>query len=249
MKLSKKEIKLHKEACALLKKEKLHDDDALFFFENWQEGANHVNSSSGAFFTPQGLARDTAIEFGGFPYNNESNGTAIDLCAGIGVLSWFAVRRGFEVTCVEINQAYYEIGKKLVPEARWICASIFDTIDGHYDLAYSNPPFGNISRPDDKLGGFEFSAIRRASELAGRGVFILPQGSTPFKYSGQRNFEDLREDGREMEKVKRFSEKTGIVFDFNVGIDTSYYIGNWHGVAPICEVCTFDFSEKRGVLF
>lgn len=42
MKLTKTQIKLHSQACELLKKEKLSDDDKLFVFENWQEGATNM---------------------------------------------------------------------------------------------------------------------------------------------------------------------------------------------------------------
>jgi len=69
--------------------------------------------------------------------------------------------------------------------------------------------------------------------------------STPFLYSGRDCYEEKMND-----KVKRFVDKTGIKFNFNCGIDTAYYKDQWHGVAPICEVCTFDFTEaKIGCLF
>jgi hypothetical protein len=130
-----------------------------------------------------------------------------------------------------------------MPTATWICGSIFDVeFDHKFDCAISNPPFGNIKtgRENDGLGGFEFSAIVRASQLAKSGVFILPQMSTPFKYSGSQCFEKTMPD-----KVKRFIDKTGIGFEFNCGIDTSQYLKSWHGVSPLCEVCNFEFESSE----
>jgi predicted RNA methylase len=146
------------------------------------------------------------------------------------------------LTCVEINPAYVEVGKKILPKATWICGSIFDVVPGGYfDCAISNPPFGNIKtgRDNDGLGGFEFSAIKRASQLAKRGVFILPQMSTPFKYSGNSHYEETMPN-----KVKSFIEKTGIEYEFNCGIDTSGYLKEWRGVSPMCEICCFDFHRE-----
>lgn len=244
-KLTKSEIGAHNQACEILKQDTLSFDDKLFVLENWHEGATNINSSAGAFFTPTGLARDFSIEVHGR--------RIIDLCAGIGSLSfatqtYSAIRNKPdrdstpELTCVEINPVYVEVGKKILPEATWICGSIFDVeFDTKFDCAISNPPFGNIKtgRDNDGLGGFEFSAIKRASELAKRGVFILPQMSTPFKYSGNRRYEETMP-----AKVKRFIEKTNIEYEFNCGIDTSGCLKDWRGVSPMCEICHFDFDRE-----
>lgn len=244
MKLTKAEIKQQERCAELLAKQTLDDDEKLYVLENFQEGATNMNSAAGAFFTPQGLASDAMIECSGM------GGKFIDLCAGIGRLTHAAkewrVNRDF--TCVELNHDYASIGMKVIPEAHWIVGSIFDLPDERiYDVAICNPPFGNIKtgRDNDGFGGFEFSAIYKASKIAKYGIFILPQMSTPFLYSGRESFKECMND-----KVKRFVDKTGIKFQFNCGIDTAYYKDQWHGVAPICEVCTFDFMEAReGELF
>lgn len=244
MKLTKAEIKLQTKCDELMKKETLNDEEKLFLLENFQEGAYNVNSVAGAFFTPQGLASDSMIECTGI------YGKFIDLCAGIGRLTYAAKdyneKRDF--TCVELNHDYAKVGMKIIPEANWIVGSIFDLPDERlYDVAICNPPFGNIKtgREIDGLGCFEFAAIFKASKIARYGIFILPQMSTPFRYSGCDYYRE-----ESMDKVKRFIDKTGIKFNFNCGIDTSYYKDQWHGVAPICEVCTFDFTEaKIGELF
>lgn len=238
-KLSKPELKLHNEALRLLEKDKLTIEDKVFVLEHWQEGATNINSAAGAFFTPPGLARDFAIEVTGK--------RIIDLCAGIGGLSFAVWMKeyeddAFDITCVEINPSYVDVGKKILPQATWICGSIFDIeFEQKFDCAISNPPFGNIKtgRENDGLGGFEFSAIVRASQVAKRGVFILPQMSTPFKYSGNQCFERTMPD-----KVKRFIDKTGVEYEFNCGIDTSQYLKSWHGVSSMCEICLFDFERE-----
>ncbi len=119
--LTKQQSAKHVKACALLQKEVLSFDDRLFVLEHWQEGANHINGAAGAFFTPQSLARDFALEVSG--------NTILDLCAGIGSLSFAAYHYGAQmgsvppsITCVEINQDYIEVGKKILPEATWIQA-------------------------------------------------------------------------------------------------------------------------------
>ena len=51
----------------------------------------------------------------------------IDLCADIGILSLYAHHhKKCNGTCVELNPEYVRVGKKLLPEATWINASIFD---------------------------------------------------------------------------------------------------------------------------
>jgi len=245
-KLTKAQAKAHKQACDLLAKDALTEDEKIFVLENWQESASHINTVAGAFFTPFELARDFAIET--YP------GRIIDLCAGIGMLS-YAVRNKhqwdrapLDLTCVEINPDYVAVGRKILPEARWIEASVFDLIEmdlGHFDVALSNPPFGRITRPEGKgapryTGGeFEFHVIDIAAHLANYGVFILSQMSAGFRYSGSQNY---RRD--ESGKAFEFQRKTGIYLGPSCGIDTATYKHAWRGVSPVCEIVCCDFEEK-----
>lgn len=245
-KLTKPQAKAHQKACDLLKKDVLTEDDKFFVLENWQESATHINSSAGAFFTPFDLARDFAIET--FP------GRVIDLCAGIGMLS-FAMRckhqwdkAPLDLTCIEINPDYVAVGRKILPEARWIEASVFDVLYmdlGHFDLAISNPPFGRVSRPEGKRAPrytgaeFEFHVIDIAAHLANYGAFILPQMSSGFRYSGSQEY---RRDTTG--KAVDFQNATGIYLGPNCGIDTAFYKDSWSGVSPICEIVCCDFEDK-----
>ena len=249
MKLSREESKAHNMAQALVNQEApLTYEEKVFVLENYHEGAEHMNGVHGAFFTPFGLARDFAIEL--------SEDKTIDLCAGIGMLAFVAVHFAEvkEITCIEVNPNYVKVGKKIVPEANWICGSILDyeviqSLDKHYQ-AISNPPFGNIVRVGKKPGlkysgyDFEFITIEIASKISKKGFFIVPQTSTPFKYSG-----NAHKQLSESNKYKKFFDQTGFEMEFGCGIDTGYYINDWKGVKPMCEVVHVDFTNKQPTLF
>ncbi len=236
-KLTKAQAKLHQQACDILTKDVLTEDDKLFVLENWQESAKHINSIAGAFFTPWGLARDLAIEV--------PNGRILDLCAGIGALTFMVTHQASEIVCVELNADYAEVGRKIVPEARWIVGDIFSLPDlGRFDAVISNPPFGNIKRsrnaPRYAGNSFEYHVIDIASDLGDYGAFILPQMSAPFRYSGERHY---REDVSDT--YRAFVEATGIELGMNCGIDTSIYRDQWRGTSPQTEIVVTDFVEAR----
>ncbi|WP_063831995.1 hypothetical protein [Nocardia otitidiscaviarum] len=254
-KLTKAEEKLHAEALALVDLERnLTEDEKLHVLEHFQEASTASNSTHGAFFTPLGLARDFSIEV------PDGVRRIIDLGAGIGRLS-FGCRNLFghrwdgdplrEFVCVERNPDYVRIGKKIMPEAQWVCGDILDVPGmglGRFDVAIGNPPFGAIKRSKDAPGGytgrkFEYHAIAVAAQVARYGVFIIPQTSAPFRYSGQPCYDGHGGD-REYQK---FSKATGIVLDANCGIDTSYYDGEWHGVSPRVEIVTADFTAAAAM--
>lgn len=258
-KISKPARKKHNEACQLLEKERLSFEDKLFVLEHWREDATNNNADAGAFFTPYGLARDFALEVRGH------GARTIDLCAGAGSLALQYVSKceldgcNPDITCVELNASYVEVGRKIVPEAKWVTGSALDPglllPMGRFEQAISNPPFGsiktgmnyeNFTRYKGKM--FDLLIVAVAAEIAGYGAFILPQMSTPFKYSGHYRFEDLRDSGHLPQKVKSFIKQTGLEFQFNTGIDTSVYQADWHGVSPLCEIVCFDFQDEVDVV-
>lgn len=241
-KLTKAQAKAHAQACDILTKPKLTEDDKDFVLNNWNEGATHVNGAAGAFFTPYDMAFDFAFDVGG--------PRVIDLCAGIGMLSYAVWCRSVrnedrpKITCIERNADYLAVGQKILPEAEWIHADVLDVLDmglGKFDYAISNPPFGNIKRernsPRYTGKDFEFHVIDIAAHLADYGVFIVPQGSAGFNYSGRARY------GRQTEgKAVKFQELTGLHFDGGVGVDTGYYLDQWKGVSPLCEIVCVDFT-------
>lgn len=239
-KLTKAQARLHAEAVALLAKDRLKEDEREFVFAHWQAGASHINTTAGAFFTPMGLAWDLAIDVGGE--------TILDLCAGIGALAYACFHRGSydrdrarRLTCVELNPDYVEVGRKLLPEARWICADAFSDLRelGRFDWVVANPPFGAIQG----RGDFDLAIVERGADFADEGTFILPAMSVPFAYSGRPCYDD----SRPSDKARRFRERTGINLTAGCGVDCSYYRNDWQGVAPAVEIACADYREARAL--
>lgn len=242
MKLSKQQSKLHQQALDLVHSDKiLTEAEREFILDNYVEAQGQLNALAGAFFTPPGLARDFAIEVGGSALEG---GSIVDLCAGIGRLSYACEDKGAEITCVELCEEYVTVGKRVVPSARWIQGDVFSVELGRYSFAISNPPFGAIkgdSFAGQYTGGqFEFKVIELASRIASYGVFILPQLSAPFRLSGEQCYRE-----EETEKVRKFREQTGIVMQPGCGIDTSMYRNEWRSVSPICEIVCCDFESPE----
>ncbi|WP_316166943.1 MULTISPECIES: methyltransferase [unclassified Bradyrhizobium] len=246
-KLTKAEAKAHAEAVELLQKDVLTYDERVFVLDHWHEGANHINGSAGAFFTPTGLAGDFAIDACG--------GRTIDLCAGIGALAFHVFWRAHyarhrsepqkEIVCIERNPSYIEVGRKVLPEAKWICADVFDfdlASLGHFNCAIANPPFGATPRtgggPRYTGRSFEFHLIDIASDIADYGAFIIPLMSAPFQYSGAQCYRE-----RTSADYLRFAEQTGIHLEAGCGVDCSYYREAWKGIAPNVEIVCTNFEE------
>jgi hypothetical protein len=135
------------------------------------------------------------------------------------------------------------IGKRVLPEAEWICADALQySPDRFYRVAYGNPPFGKINTSEAFVGRytggeFEYKVIEHASKFSSYGVWIVPQGSAGFVYSGVHCYER-----RESGKYKKFSEQTGSTFEAGCGIDTSIYRDQWNGTNVVCEVVTVEYK-------
>lgn len=239
MKLSKQQSKLHQQAMDLVYSDKsLTWDQRKFILDNYFEAQGQLNALAGAFFTPFDLANDFAVEVGGGVLED---GSIVDLCAGIGMLSFACQDKGADITCVEFCPEYVKVGRRVMPDANWIEADVFGVDLGQFTFAISNPPFGAIK--GDAFSGkytggqFEYKVIELASRIASYGVFLLPQQSAPFRYSGERCYRE-----EEGDKARKFREQTGIVMGANCGIDTSIYRSHWHSVSPICEIVCCDFD-------
>ena len=240
MRLSKKQAQLHKQAMDLVHSDRrLSEKDRYFILEHYQESTGALNSLSGAFFTPEGMARDFAIEV-----NDESS--IIDLCAGIGRLGFALEMKAKRLVCVEYCPAYIEVGKRVLPNAEWIQGDVFDSNlyqgVGRFDWAISNPPFGNIRTGEysgSYTGGlFEYRVIEMASRISDFGAFIIPQESAPFRYSGEQCYRK-----QSSERHDKFRDQTGIVLGNNCGIDTSVYRDEWHGASPKVEIVVCEFER------
>jgi 16S rRNA G966 N2-methylase RsmD len=249
-KLTKAEARKHAAACERLESSTLTMENREFIFNNWHEAATHINGVAGAFFTPLMLANDFKLEIPGR--------RILDLCAGIGALSfphfhwndWHDERRA-EVTCIEINPAYVEVGRKVFPEANWICGDALDpdtyiqALDEHgpFDVVVSNPPFGKVGTTGAaKLhysgAEFHYRIIDLAASLGDYGAFIIPQMAAPFRFSGNRGGEYV-----ENERYEKFNRQTGIELAPGCGIDCAFHADDWKFSPPSVERVCCDFTE------
>jgi len=238
MKLSKRKLKLHDQAEEILQKEELNGADKEFVFENWHPAVNHDVTGHAVYFTPEGLASELAMQL----YGEEL--VVLDLCAGIGMLSWSVVNayrwtgKIPRIIAVEFNKDFVEVGKKLVPEAEWIQGNIFDDetwaqIDCPIDIVISNPPFGAIAsyKYDRKLPA-DLEIVGRALDISPKGgIFILPSGSVPFEYSGVSYYKS-----KESSAWNRFLKYYPDVEINCCSIDTEVYRDEWRMANPRVEL-------------
>ncbi|HAU4523755.1 TPA: methyltransferase [Citrobacter freundii] len=235
--VTKKESQLRLKVMELVHSDRqLTEDDKEFIFNNYRgDGIG----ATGAFFTPEMLAWDFMLDAG-------CSDDCIELCAGIGRLSYYQFIRNkpSHTTCVELNPEYVLIGKRVLPQAEWITGDALQyTPDRFYRVAYGNPPFGKINTSGAYTGRytgseFEYKIIDRAREYSSYGVWIVPQGSAGFKYSGHTYYD------RSIQSAKyiKFEKDTGLILHPGVGIDTSIYRDQWNGTKVTCESVLVDYQ-------
>lgn len=221
----------------------VRDERIDFIYENFHPSMIDNQTENGAFYTPYGLAQDVAV------FSNRS-GHIIDVCAGIGMLAYRLKEMDTynksikSITCIELNEKAVEIGKKLLPDANWICANVFDENlwtdltkdlpDNRYDFFVSNPPFGKDmnKRKADWLrmtSERDLMVLELCLKYSKGGYFIVPKGS--YSYSGERYYKE--EPDRWSSKFKRFMKITKDHYKFNLscdGIDSSIYSEEWKGL-------------------
>lgn len=235
--VTKKESQLRLKVMELVHSDRqLTEDDKEFIFNSYRgDGIG----ATGAFFTPEMLAWDFMLDAG-------CSDDCIELCAGIGRLSYYQFIRNkpSHITCVELNPEYVLIGKRVLPQAEWITGDALQyTPDRFYRVAYGNPPFGKINTSGAYTGRytgseFEYKIIDRAREYSSYGVWIVPQGSAGFKYSGHTYYD------RSIQSAKyiKFEKDTGLILHPGVGIDTSIYRDQWNGTKVTCESVLVDYQ-------
>jgi hypothetical protein len=262
-KISRQDSKLHGQAMALINSDKvLTQEEVEFCYENYNPMAEHDIGKNAVFFTPPELAWDFAVV-------SQPNGPTIDLCAGIGILAWNVLKHqeaGYggltnadprirsdleRMVCVELNPEFVRIGKRLLPQAEWYCADIFDKdflkgLGGEFLYAISNPPYGKVA----SNGGWSWLKTKtmpmqwKVMEIAVRlayagGMFIIPKSDCPVIYepspidrkysqpSWARNHK-INEDSL-FEKFLNLFPGLNL---YPASLDTSVYKNQWKGASP-----------------
>ena len=248
-KLTKKQIKLHEEANKILEKPILSIEEKEFVLNNWRPEAENNVASNGVFFTPPEIAHELHVATG------DSTGKVLDLCAGIGRLGFTLLHYGLfrekplEITAIEKNPKFVEVGKKILPEANWICMDVFieknwndnNLEDEYFDFVISNPPFGHITNSEWRglytTADLLCVAIGFDKSKYG-GIYILPTGNIPWEYSGKMTYTE--KNSLNWNKLKRFYPT------INAGctsIDVSEFKKQWSDVSPNVEIVDITKSE------
>jgi len=249
MKLTKAQLKEAQQIKDIINKDILSEEEIELVYSKYFPAYDNQISESGAFFTPLELAYDFANEpFGGGGVQPKE-WKVIDLCAGIGILSYTLYnfhRKMPNITCVEKEPRFIEIGKKLLPNATWIEGDVTDenfikSLGNNYDCVISNPPYGKIGGVCDWLdykgAEFEYKVIEIGKHLSWQGVFLLPQNSAPFQLSGKPYYMD----DRKPKKYEKFNKETGIELGAGIGFDTSIYMNDWKGTKIVTEICCVEY--------
>ncbi|WP_273455815.1 methyltransferase [Nevskia ramosa] len=220
MKLSKQDAEKHLRVMALVHSDRvLNQDERFQILEDFHEGAQHLNGLAGAFFTPIDLAYSVHAE--------QISGvrSMVDLCAGIGRLSWWAHEEGVQLTCVELNPDYVAAGRRALPNAQWWQASMFDdnVLSLRSEMVVSNPPFGRLpakERPDWIVSQqLHLAAVEVSAMIASDGCFILP-----------------RNDHVPQESVRTTS---GLRSLRRTSVDGNVYRNEWRNASPTVDVLCF----------
>lgn len=238
-KLTKQETKFHDEAEALLSLERpLTPDEVDFIYNNWREDARHLNVKTAAHFTPPDVAWELAVFASGY-----DRLSYVDLGAGIGILSHMVLRHTFEnadITCVELNPDYVEVGKRLLPDVNWVQGDMFDKdlwvgLGDRFDTAISNPPFGS---PTSKTKGKEwlsstaahFATLEVALHVSsGFGVFVFPESDSPMVW---RSGGSVQPANHLSSHYRRFNEHYPQAVLTPSSTDIGIYKNQWRGVNP-----------------
>ncbi len=250
-KLSREQWKKHERACELVELDRqLTWNEREFILDHWNPMATNNVGAAGAFFTPAEWAEAMMLPLA-------PRGRLIDLCAGIGRLAYTAFRWGgeeiTEIVCVEINPDFVRVGKRVLPEARWIEGNAYDQelvrSLGTFDKALSNPPFGKVPTVNGSgkwlsthAQGADVMAVEIGAMLAGAGVYIIPADKTDYHAEKKEHQRDTRSIGRFLRRhYPEFNINPWAGDDCIMDDDGKPIV--WVGAAPKVEVVTFSIRE------
>lgn len=236
-----------------------------FVLDHWRPYVNGRVDKAGAFFTPAGLARTVS-------WCSGDSGRFVDLCAGIGALTWPLLRDPMwmsrvprEIVAVELNPRFVEVGRRLMPEVAWVCGDVLDqsTWDGlgRFDHAVSNPPFGMVATRGARRnwlryhGVMEYQVMEVAARVANTVTMIVPQGSAPalWQRSGGADRNMYRWDGRSSTysaELSRPAESAALLKWYETWPDSEVSGsnfdtadgGDWNGTNVRVEIVHVEFS-------
>jgi predicted RNA methylase len=252
-KLTRRELAAHQAAIALIDSERpLTLAEIEQCFSDWHEGATSNQTEASAFFTPVDMASDMRLEMPNY-------GTFVDLCAGTGRLAYFAggqasypeFRPRYDrMICVERNPEYVRIGKRLFPDAEWICGDALDPAVirqiGKVDVAFCNPPFGTTTKsehaaPRYRGAEMDLKIMDLAATLAPSCWAIVPRDRAPWDYRGNR---------QASKRADAFTAATGLGVHRFASLDCNAYREGWRGVSPSVEIVGFgeEYEAERATV-
>ncbi len=257
MKITREETTRHEEAMALLyaMDHVMPKEEIEYVYEHYNPMAEHNVGKNAIFFTPL----DLAFEFAAM---TAPKGRIIDLCAGIGVLSYAILQHDAcggspeipELVAVEIDHEFVEIGKRLLPQVVWIEGSVFDqdlmANLGEFDCAISNPPYGSISARGDAdwlfyQGPAHFMVAEVALRMAYNGAgLIIPEVDT--------NYDTRRSQPQCSGSLRRFNKIFPGVQVSPIDCDIDQYKDQWKGASPhviIADLSADDYLGTRPLGF
>lgn len=210
-----------------------------YIFTHFHPGSCHDVGKCANFFTPYSDAREVVYAEG------SPIGRILEPTAGIGVIAdtvlrfalWNNALKNIQITCVELVPEFVEIGKILVPEARWIRGNILDVIQdlGEFDHAVGNPPFGKIPSNTSKNGfgnAIEFAILDAIIPRCKHGgSFIMPPGSHGFDFASEGSF--IAGNKPVYQRWKKIHP------EWKIEPSCFQLASNqWKGASIRCEVCT-----------
>lgn len=256
-KITRSQLNLHEQAEELLwgNDKRLNHDEVAFCLEHWDPRAlsgKHVAKNQ-AYFTPLPLALDMALYVGG------EGRQVVDIGAGIGRLAYGVLCANrwstqIQVTAIETNSDYVQVGQRLLPEVNWVQADFYDQATWlalpQFDEAISNPPFGDVVTDcDTDWLGYRGPAGLMAAEIGLKvtrlGItMILPQTYTPYRFSGRVPGQNMMAQTH-VRALEQFMARHPQMEWGHLSLDTEYpdYKDGWRGVSPVVELVSLADPE------